>query len=1037
MLAIRKLKVLSVMLLIFALIISSLTFPVSAIENVVNDNGDQDYEQIAELGQNEELSDTEVNTPAFKEVYSSGKSIIFKWNAVSGAYGYKLFYKNGTSWKTIATTTGTTYSWTGAVFGTTYVFTLRCIDRNGNFCSDYDKTGHTFRFLAGMPVVTDVTSKNGKIDVSWNAVAGVSRFKVFYKNGTSWKTIATVDGTSYSWGGAVIGNTYVFTVRCVDSNNNFISDYDNIGYSYRYLADTPIITNVLPSGDYVNIMWDSVYGISNYRVFYKNGTSWKNIGNTTTNSFTFKTPVYGTKYVFTVRCLDANGSFISDYDSNGYVYTYMLNTPVINEVVKDGYSATFSWKNVTGGSRYRFFEKSGTSWKGIGYTNTNSFKVSNLKLNEKKTYTVRCVNSNNSFISDYNKTGYSFTLSYDTPKISKITLDGGKAHISWGEVKGSPRYRLFYKNGTSWKTIATVSGTSYDFPMSYNETKTFTVRCCDANGNFISGYDSNGFKFTYKLDTPKIKSVTALNIEGAAVKLSWNAVNGAAHYRVFYKNGSSWAKIADTDTNSFNWYFVEPNTSYTYTVRCVDSSGNFISDYDSTGYTFKLTTSYLRTPKVSSVTSTSNGTAVNIAWKAVPGAQKYRVFYKDGSSWKTIGDTTSTSYTWKNMTYNKAYTYTVRCMYSSGGWQSYYDTEGVTYTLVFVGDALSIPKGKAINKSKSGVYSWKSSNTKIAKVNSLGIIEGVSEGSCTVTGGSYSYNIVVTSPEPVRVAYVSPNSAEIGDNVSLIAITDMDKTAVKFNVGSTTVEATSKTTDYCRSDSSYKVYVWTAKYKVTSSGVYSVTAYSKTANTSWATCSDAKTEIFVMKDRDAEVCEERRVSDDGINFIAICEGLIDQIEDDTLAPGNFTVGYGRVIYQGQTFYNNLSPSQAYAYLVETVNTGLYTTKTNSVLLNNKSKFKQQHFDALASLVYNLGTGIYSDSDLSTLCKLSNLSKATKKQVVNAFCDYHHASGMCINGLLTRRVDECEIFLIGDYTRDYGNKNRCGISYSCSRGISFP
>ena len=77
-----------------------------------------------------------------------------------------------------------------------------------------------------------------------------------------------------------------------------------------------------------------------------------------------------------------------------------------------------------------------------------------------------------------------------------------------------------------------------------------------------------------------------------------------------------------------------------------------------------------------------------------------------------------------------------------------------------------------------------------------------------------------------------------------------------------------------------------------------------------------------------------------------------------------TVGYGRVIYSGDSFYNGMTKSEAMAYLVDSVETDGYVTKVNNFLLGNKIKFNQRQFDALVTLVYNCGTGILSnDSDI--------------------------------------------------------------------------
>ncbi len=281
--------------------------------------------------------------------------------------------------------------------------------------------------------------------------------------------------------------------------------------------------------------------------------------------------------------------------------------------------------------------------------------------------------------------------------------------------------------------------------------------------------------------------------------------------------------------------------------------------------------------------------------------------------------------------------------------------------------------------SSTSSVTWSSSDTSVATVNN-GYILGVSEGQAVITvstsGGAKTMLVKVSAPAPIRFAYTSPNCATKGGTVTLVAITDSSRSAVKFDVtvGSTTktINATSKTADG-------KNLIWKGTTSFGSAGTYSVKAYSKLGS-SWSTCSDGSTTAFVTSttDRNTTVCANRRASDEIINLIANYEGFISSIYADPLT-GDPTVGYGRVIYSGQQFYNNLSKTEAYAYLVQTVNNDGYATKVNSFLVNNSVKFNQQQFDALVCFVYNTGTGVLSNDDeiVSALLDCDSCSSSSK------------------------------------------------------------
>lgn len=277
----------------------------------------------------------------------------------------------------------------------------------------------------------------------------------------------------------------------------------------------------------------------------------------------------------------------------------------------------------------------------------------------------------------------------------------------------------------------------------------------------------------------------------------------------------------------------------------------------------------------------------------------------------------------------------------------------------------SITAGKTfLARSYSYNVTWTSSDPSVATVNN-GYILAKSPGKTVVTvstsKGAATMLVTVTAAAPIRFAYTSPNCAYKNQTVTLIAITDQQRTAVRFNV---TVGSTTRTVNATSSVKDGNTLVWKGTTSFSSAGTYKVAAYSQLGNT-WTTCSDGSTTAFVSDTTDTmtTVCTARRASDDVIKLIANFEGYISSIYDDPIT-GDPTVGYGRVIFSGQQFYNTMTRNEAFAYLVQTVNNDGYSSSVNSLFLNNSVKFNQQQFDALVCLVYNTGSGVLSgDSEL--------------------------------------------------------------------------
>ena len=287
---------------------------------------------------------------------------------------------------------------------------------------------------------------------------------------------------------------------------------------------------------------------------------------------------------------------------------------------------------------------------------------------------------------------------------------------------------------------------------------------------------------------------------------------------------------------------------------------------------------------------------------------------------------------------------------------------------------IEIPAGKSYMVSCNGSdASWSSDNKSIAEVDwdpvgssSYAYIEGQNPGTTVVRGksskGNVSCMVRVTEAAPQRFAYSSPNSGVSGGEMTFIAITGPEQQAVKFEVSlggeSFTVYADEKT-------QSGDVVTWKGKKILQNPGKYSVVTYSQNQRGEWNTCSDGVTDAFVtsVSDPSITVCEEHRASDNAVDLIASYEGFLSEVTIDAITGKDPTLGYGKVVGVGSSFYNHISKQEGLAYLYQTVNLGYYTKSVNNYLISNGVKFNQQQLDALVSMVYNLGSGILYDSDV--------------------------------------------------------------------------
>lgn len=283
--------------------------------------------------------------------------------------------------------------------------------------------------------------------------------------------------------------------------------------------------------------------------------------------------------------------------------------------------------------------------------------------------------------------------------------------------------------------------------------------------------------------------------------------------------------------------------------------------------------------------------------------------------------------------------------------------------------------------SNLSAMEWTSSNSSVAYVgytvpyggNTEGaIVYGASPGTATLTftdgaGATATCTVTVTAAESVRFAYSDENIIGVGDNFNLTAITDSSKTGVRFTIVGGPATGNWDTTSYTSESrvSSYglptnQVRVFTRSVSFGRAGTYTVRAYSQTSGGSWSTDYCEFTVMVTSSDihSSTTTAESRRVSTEGLNIIADFEGSVPEIEDDVLASGNPTVGYGYVVPVNTTFYNNLTTSELFAQLVQIANE-TYSPAVENFRSTYNIKMNQAHFDALTSFVFNCGVGTLS------------------------------------------------------------------------------
>ena len=515
-----------------------------------------------------------VNYPQISGFSNTATGTRITWNSYSGAVKYRIYVFNGKSWNRVGESTTTNFTHNSLRDGVTYRYTVRAMDKNNKFVSGYNKEGYSNTFFAP-PVISSLQNVFSGVTVKWSKNSAIDSYRIYRKTkNTGWKRIGTSDSGSFTDTTAASGINYTYTLRALDAENNFASYY-NGGKSVTYVK-APTINKIENTATGSKISWGKCSGASKYRVYYLKNKSWKALGNTSATSFTHNKLKSETRYTYTVRCLDSKGNFVSGYDKNG-TSNIFLNPPKISSLANINGGVEIKWNTLKYADGYRVYRKTkNTGWTRIGNTEDNTFKDTNVKSGTAYTYTVRCVDEDGNFASYFNN-GKSVTF-VKTPTINKIENTATGSKISWGKCSGASKYRVYYLKNKSWKALGNTSATSFTHNKLKSETKyTYTVRCLDSKGNFVSGYDKNGTSNTF-IAPPAISKVSKA---GKGNLVEWKSVPDAAGYRLYKKTvNTSWSRLADvTEGTSYTDTSAKKGNVYSYTLRCLDKNGNLISSY--------------------------------------------------------------------------------------------------------------------------------------------------------------------------------------------------------------------------------------------------------------------------------------------------------------------------------------------------------------------------------------------------------------------------------------------------------------------------
>ena len=260
-----------------------------------------------------------------------------------------------------------------------------------------------------------------------------------------------------------------------------------------------------------------------------------------------------------------------------------------------------------------------------------------------------------------------------TPVITSVTYNGSSNTVSWSKTGNATCYRVASKKtgDSGYRYYITTSRSFTENNVTGGVQYAYQVQAI--NDGVEGSYSST--RTIYTLLKPNL----TLSNKSNGIRAEWQKIPGATKYRVFYKSElqSSWSY-----TDTLNEYFPLLNTvqnrKYAFQVLPIYSGGNGnYSDvkniiYKAPGTDVKPTLT---------LSNKSNG--IRAEWNKIPGAKKYRVYYKSElqSGW-SYTDTLNEYYPLLNTVNNRKYAFQIYAEYAGGG-GVYSDVKNITFNVPY------------------------------------------------------------------------------------------------------------------------------------------------------------------------------------------------------------------------------------------------------------------------------------------------------------------------------------------------------------------
>ena len=330
--------------------------------------------------------------------------VTVSWSAVPGATGYTLYYKNKTTGETKTfKTTRTTYTQINLVNDHVceyYVVAYKNVNVNGSdgVQTIESEASGIVTVRVGQELKTPqnirLTSVDGQITVTWDAVQGAAGYLLYYKknNEDFAKDPFDLSSTSFNHTGLINGDTYTYYVvayKEVSGERVYGPESIRVSRKVGDVLDAPKDFTVTTTDGTVNMTWSAVQGAEGYIIHASSGGRYYqfDVSRTTYTHTDLTNGDVWTYYVTAYKTVNGSRTYSNPSESKTVTIGISLNSAVDLTATAGNRQIDLTWTAVNGADGYVVYLYNSKTMEFEPITVTSRTNYSHVGLKNGKQYT--------------------------------------------------------------------------------------------------------------------------------------------------------------------------------------------------------------------------------------------------------------------------------------------------------------------------------------------------------------------------------------------------------------------------------------------------------------------------------------------------------------------------------------------------------------------------------------------------------------------------------------------------------------------------